>query len=69
MIHNIIGPFFFDENFNGGKYVQMINEELPALSEDFPLSLRLCMWFQQDGCLSHTSRIGRTVGIRNFPNK
>ncbi|XP_026825353.1 uncharacterized protein LOC113562003 [Ooceraea biroi] len=65
----IVGPIFFEENLNADRYSALIETDLPILLENFPLQLRLDMWFQQDGCPSHTSRVVRTILNAMFPNK
>jgi len=42
---------------------------LPVLLENLPLQLRLNMWFQQNACLSHTSRLVRATLNAMFSNK
>lgn len=65
----IIGPIIFDGNLNSQRYVQLLETDLPNLLEDIPLNLRLNMWFQQDGCPSHTARTPRAVLNRLFTNR
>jgi len=67
--NQIVGPVFFDENLNGDRYSTLIVTDLPVLLENFPLQLHLNMWFQQDACPSHTSRLARTALNAMFPNK
>jgi len=65
---HIIGPIFFQETLNADRYSALIETDLPVLLETL-LRLRLDMWFQQDECPSHTSRVARTVLNTMFPNK
>ncbi|KYN23489.1 hypothetical protein ALC57_04093, partial [Trachymyrmex cornetzi] len=65
----IVGPVFFDENLYGDRYSALIETDLPVLLENLPLKLRLDMWFQQDACRSHTSRVARTALNAMFPDK
>ncbi|RLU20535.1 hypothetical protein DMN91_007145 [Ooceraea biroi] len=67
--NQVVGPVFFDENLNGARYAALIETQLPVLLENLPLQLRLDMWFQQDGCPSHTSRVARAVINNMFSNK
>ncbi|XP_029675902.1 uncharacterized protein LOC115243229 [Formica exsecta] len=67
--NRIIGPIFFEENLNADRYSALIETDLPVLLETLPLRLRLDMWFQQNGCPSHTSRVARTILNTMFPNK
>lgn len=66
---HIVGPFFFEEDLNGVRYANFIENDLPPLLENIPLQLRLNMFFQQDGCPAHTSRIAREKLNNMFPNK
>ncbi|KYN21097.1 hypothetical protein ALC57_06542, partial [Trachymyrmex cornetzi] len=65
----IVGPIFFENNLNSNRYSVLLETELPVLLENFPLRSRLDMWFQQDGCPPHTSRVARAVLNTMFPNK
>jgi len=56
---HVVGPFFFEEDLNGVRYANFIESDLPPLLESIPLQLRLNMFFQQDGCPAHTSRVAR----------
>jgi len=64
----IIGPIFFQETLNSDRYSALIETDLPVLLETLPLRLRLDMWFQQNGCPSHTSRVAPVLNTM-FPNK
>ncbi|EZA59650.1 hypothetical protein X777_16753, partial [Ooceraea biroi] len=55
----VVGPIFFEGNLNGVRYANFIENNLPPLLENIPLQLHLNMFFQQDGCPAHTSRITR----------
>lgn len=66
---HIIGPFFFEGNLNGIRYANFLENDLPPLLEDIPLSLRQNMFFQQDGCPAHTSRVARERLNDMFPGK
>jgi len=59
IVSQIVGPIFFAENINGDIYSALIETDLPVLLENLPLRLRLNLWFQQDACPSHTSRVAR----------
>lgn len=67
--NQIVGPIFIEGNLNRFKYVRLLQEELPAKLEDLPLNLRLNMWFQQDGCPSHTALISRNCLNQMFPGR
>jgi len=61
-------PVFFDENLNSDRYSALIVTDLSVLLKNL-LQLRLNMWFQQDACLSYTSRFARAALNAMFPNK
>jgi len=53
---HIIGPYFFEDNLNGMKYLEFLKNELPILLQDLPLQKRLNMYWQQDGAPAHNSK-------------
>lgn len=53
----LIGPFFFEENLNGERYLQFLQEDFPLLLENVDVNTRLRMWWQHDGAPAHSSRI------------
>ena len=54
-----IGPFFYEGNLNGTKYLNMLNHQIyPALQEDFNFDCDN-YYFQQDGAPAHTCRMVR----------
>lgn len=55
--HGIIGPYFFDSNVNQHTYLDMLRHFLRDGLIDLPLDYRQSMYFQQDGCPAHYSRI------------
>jgi len=58
---HIVAPFFFEDNLTGIRpvYANFIENDLQLLLENIPLQLRQIMWFQQDGCPAHSSRVDR----------
>lgn len=65
----IIGPYFFDENLNGQRFLSFLRDELHQLLEDVPLNDRRQMWLQLDGAPAHFQiRVRRELN-RSFPNK
>uniref|UniRef100_UPI00358DFE76 uncharacterized protein n=1 Tax=Myxine glutinosa TaxID=7769 RepID=UPI00358DFE76 len=60
----VIGPFFFQRNVNGNRYLQMINDEvLPQLEENFEQQFRGVFryrWWAQDGAPAH-----RLIALRD----
>lgn len=65
----IVGPIFYEENLNGAKYASIIENDLAALLDELPLQYRVGMWFQQDGCPSHTSIVARNKLNAMFPGQ
>jgi len=66
---HVVGPHIFEENVNGIRYANFIENDLPPLLENILLQLRLNMFFQQDGCPAHTSRVARERLNEMFPDK
>lgn len=63
----IIGPYFIEGSLTGGSYTNFLKEDLSILLEDVPLEARANMFYQQDGCPAHTSRIARSQLNEMFP--
>ena len=60
----VIGPFFFDENVNGEKYLEMLEDViLPQLRQQ--TVFRKMIW-QQDGAPAHYSTTVREFLDDNF---
>lgn len=55
--HGIIGPYFFENNVNQHTYLDMLRDFLSDGLSVLPLAYRNSMYFQQDGCPAHYSRI------------
>lgn len=66
---HIIGPFFFKGNLNGVQYAHFLENNLLPLFKTIPLQLHLNMFFQQDGCPAHISRVARERLNDMFSNK
>ena len=65
----LIGPFVLDNNLTGNTYKAFLRNDLPVLSEDFPLMLRSQMYFQHDGApLYYTNRVRELIN-ELFPNR
>ena len=55
--NHLIGPFIFDENLNGNRYVQLLQQQIiPAIRNTVPPNELRNTWFQQDGCPAHNTR-------------
>lgn len=67
--HQIIGPYFFEQNVNGETYSAFLQNSLDDLLANVPLAVRQDMWFQQDGHPAHTSRLARAVLNEKYPNR
>uniref|UniRef100_A0A2H1VCG1 SFRICE_038252 n=1 Tax=Spodoptera frugiperda TaxID=7108 RepID=A0A2H1VCG1_SPOFR len=48
--------FELPDVLNAEIYLNFLQNQLPNLLEDMPLSIFRDMWFQQDGCPAHYSR-------------
>lgn len=63
----ILGPYFFDGNVNGDKYLELLEELNLALDEDPRFTGRRII-FQQDGAPAHFTLRVRDFLNENFPN-
>lgn len=60
--NRVIGPFVLDGNLNGRKYLELLqNRVVPAIRENFDTNV---VWFQQDGCPAHNTRV-----VSNYLNE
>lgn len=50
---HLVGPYFYEGNLNGKKYLHFLKNKLPVLLEDLPLSKRKYLLWQQDGAPAH----------------
>lgn len=59
----MVGPFLFDYNLNGERYLNLLREEIiPAIRRLVPNAAEFQrLWFQQDGCPAHN-----TVQVRTY---
>lgn len=70
-----LGPYFFDENLNGERYLEFLQHELiPTLihlypNENNPDIPSNQLWFQQDGAPPHYARPVRTYINNIFPQR
>lgn len=65
----IIGPYFFEGNLNGERYLHFLQNNLLDLLEDVPLDVIRRMWFMQDGAPPHYNVNVRRFLDNLFPNK
>lgn len=65
----IIGPFELPDALNGEVYLDFLQNHLPNLLEDVPLSIYREMWFQQDGCPAHFARPVREYLDEELPGR
>ena len=65
----IIGPYFFDGNITGIKYLSMLENDLPAMLENVDLHTRQQMFIQQDGAPPHYSRRVRDFFDDRYANR
>jgi len=61
---HLIGPYFFEENLNGNKYLGFLKDDIPILLENISLQQRLNLIWQQDGAPAHN-----TLAVRAYLNK
>lgn len=63
--NKLLGPYFIDGNLTAKKYLDILQDML----DDLPLEYRLNeIWFQQDGCGPHNSRMVTDYLNQTFPN-
>ena len=73
--NQILGPYFFEENLNGERYLDFLqNELIPALAVLFPNPQNPDIphndiWFQHDGAPPHFARAVRQFLDLTFPNR
>jgi len=68
--NRIIGPIIFDENLNGQRYLEILqNQIIPAIRENIPEHHFNTVWFQQDGCPAHNTREVREFLHQNFGDR
>lgn len=65
----IIGPYFFESNLNQHTYLHMLNTFFHDHLNDIPLVDRRKLFFQQDGCPAHSTRIVREWLNQQFGDK
>ena len=67
--NKLIGPFVFDNNLTGNAYEVFLQNELPGLLEDIPLTIWSQMYFQHDGAPQNYTRHVRDYLNESFPNR
>lgn len=65
----LVGPVFLPARLNGELYIHFLQEILPPLLEEVPLTVRQRMWFQHDGCPAYFTRIVREFLNNTFPER
>ena len=55
----LVGPYFFQDNFDSHIYLELLRDWLSELIENVDLATRQRMWLQQDGAAPHFARIVR----------
>lgn len=65
----VVGPFELPPTLTSDNYLEFLQNDLPVLLEDFPLSLRLTMWLQNDGCPAHYGREVRAYQNLKYPGR
>lgn len=67
--NHLIGNYFLPSKLIGRIYSAFLNEALPELLENVPVSNRRGMWFQQDGAPSHFVIAVRQLLDSRYPNR
>lgn len=63
----MIGPFIFDHNLNGVRYLDLLQTRIiPAIRNIVPPEQFNELWFQQDGCPAHNTRTVREFLTETF---
>lgn len=65
----IIGPIELQGNLDGNSYLNFLQNGLPELLEDVPLSNLQNMWYQNDGCPAHYARPVREYLNQEYPGR
>ena len=65
----IIGPFLFEENLNGNRYLEFLNNEFQEYLSNIPLDRLRRIWFQQDGAPPHNTRAVKEFLNQEFPQR
>lgn len=58
--NQIVGPFFISGNFNGKKYLDLLNN-IPIIHHNIAQGAFDNVWFQQDGAQAHYALIVRNL--------
>lgn len=67
--NGIIGPYFIEGKLNQHKYLNLLETFFHEYLHTLPLDERARLYFQQDGCTSHSTQIVRNWLNNNFPEK
>lgn len=65
----VIGPYELPQTLNSGSYLNFLQNVLPNLLEDVPLTISRAMWFQNDGCPAHFARSVRDHLNNEYPQR
>ncbi|OXU18581.1 hypothetical protein TSAR_000267 [Trichomalopsis sarcophagae] len=65
----VIGPYFFNGNFNQPNFLEFLRAHLPGLLEDIDLETRQRMWVQLDRAPPYFARIVRTFFNERYTNQ
>lgn len=60
----LIGPVILPPRLTGQRFLELLRDELPLLTEDVPIGTYRRMFLQMDGCPAHYE-----VNVRNFLNE
>lgn len=65
--YGIIGPFFFDGNVNGSRYLEMLENHVLSALREWPNFENIVL--VQDGAPAHWAKNVRTFLNKKFPNR
>lgn len=65
----IFGPYFFEENLRGERYLSLLQTILQEYLMEIPFAELRTLWFQQDGAPPHNVRAVRDYLNQEFPEK
>lgn len=67
--HQIVGPFFYENNLTSQLYNQILREVVGPFIENIPLGNLNTIYYQQDGAPAHNALIVRNYLDTEFPNR
>lgn len=65
----VVGPFIFDENLTGERYLRFLTNQFQDYLDALPLAQLTGIWYQQDGAPAHNSTLVKNFLDNQFPNQ